>query len=133
MRAFSALIVIVGITLFAAGQAQAADNKPCGAPFYSSTAGGQVRYCPDWSPSGTIPVMDTIINAGNFKVGQMNHTGNKTNWYVCQLPGERVYLNGFYNSWWALSMADNGEWGWVNEVYFQGGNNDERDATLPPC
>ena len=30
-------------------------------------------------------------------------------------------------------MADNGEWGVVNEAYFAGGDNNEPDANLAPC
>jgi len=133
MRAFYTVIVLAGIILCLPGRASAADDRPCGAEFWHSGEGVYVRYCPDWSPNGRIPVMKNYTGGVNSPVGQMDHSGSHTNWYHCQAYGDRTTVNGYYNNWWALTMADNGRWGWVNEVYFQGGGNNEPDGNLPIC
>ena len=133
MRSLASLIVVVG-TLFVAGSALAEDDAPCGAPFWNNFAQNYVRYCPDWSPSGTIPVRAHFVAPGsNSSVGQMSRTGARTNWYICQFGGATVCVNGFCNNKWALTYADNGNRGWVNQVYFQGGNDYEADKNLPWC
>src|SRR6185312_17563346 len=40
---------------------------------------------------------------------------------------------GWYNDWWAKTLSDDNHWGWVPEVYFRGGDNDEADPGLPRC
>ena len=34
------------------------------------------------------------------------------------------------NVWWASTRADDGAWGWVSEVYFKGGDENDPDAGL---
>ena len=63
------------------------------------------------------------------------------NWFVCQTsaPGGRTVRHrdsghpAYTNVWWARTLSDTGAWGWVSEVYFAGGANDERDAGLRGC
>lgn len=43
--------------------------------------------------------------------------------------GQREYRN----YWWAATMADNDTWGYVSEVYFRGGGNDQPDGGLREC
>lgn len=56
-------------------------------------------------------------------------------WYRCQGLGDLYGLGGtpYSNIWYAWTMADNGQWGWVSEVYFQGGGNNEADGRLARC
>jgi hypothetical protein len=40
----------------------------------------------------------------------------------------------WHHRWWAYTLADSpAVWGWVNETYFKGGNDDEADAGLRRC
>lgn len=50
---------------------------------------------------------------------------------VCELlPATAA---GRRRSRWAFTLGDNGRWGWVPQVFFSGGANDERDAGLHLC
>jgi len=63
----------------------------------------------------------------------MHSTGKRTNWYICQAEGDNYCQGGYCNTIWAKTYADNGQLGWVSEVYFQGGNDNEADGNLPWC
>jgi len=58
---------------------------------------------------------------------------------VVRQTGSIARLGGIYkygeleNDWWAYTMADNSKRGWMNEVYFKGGNNNEPDAGIINC
>lgn len=78
---------------------------------------------------GNVPV----VNSNWKTVGHLwSATGN---WFVCQEQAASYHLPGtsYSNNWWAYTESDDGGWGWVNEVYFKGGNNYERDAGLRLC
>ncbi|MFD0775699.1 hypothetical protein ACFQZ2_17335 [Streptomonospora algeriensis] len=115
--------------------AAAADGQPCAftGDYRTMPTGNtvQVRWCPDWSPrsDGRIPVYEAP--SGGSVAGWINNTGTRTNWYVCQVDGARHSAGGYWNTWWALTKSDTGQWGWVSEVYFRGGGNGERDGGLP--
>jgi hypothetical protein len=109
----------------------AVDDQPCSGAFIHQPSGLEMRYCPDWAPSGrSIPVHQNTSKSSQV-VGYINPAG--ADWYYCQQQGDRYTLGQYVNNWYAYTMADNGRWGWVNEVYFQGGDNNERDAGLGGC
>jgi hypothetical protein len=107
--------------------ALATDTAPCGAPYKHGTL--MVQKCPLWR--GDVGVYD--LNTGR-KVGTLE-VGGSANWFVCQAKfiDHPADLGGYSNVWWAYTMADNRQWGWVSEVYFSGGGDFERDARLAIC
>ncbi|MEO3869337.1 hypothetical protein ABGB18_10945 [Nonomuraea sp. B12E4] len=135
----AALVATLVATLVAAwggglaGPAWArADDSPCGVPFERVIDGEAhtVQICPDWSPDGRIPVHATVRDTR--VVGHIEAAGD--DWYACGLKGRRHALgNGRLNDWWAKTMADNGTWGYVSQVYFRGGGNLEPDRGLLRC
>ncbi|MGW6276891.1 hypothetical protein [Kribbella sp. NPDC055071] len=120
---------LIGGALTSTAPAFATDSKPCG-PVWQHPQHGPVQTCPDWAPDLNVPVFPTAFPG--TPVGYMRAANN--NWYQCQLQtsGE-YYLGASHNDWWARTEADNGIWGWVPEVYFQGGGNDEPDGALARC
>lgn len=112
------------------GTANAADAQPCG-PIWNHATYGQVQTCPDWSPVGAIPV---YAHAGGDAdvVGTIDPAG--PDWYICQARGAALGgPNGTANDWWAVTVADNGQHGVVNQVFFAGGGNFEPDGNLRYC
>jgi hypothetical protein len=108
-----------------------ADTAPCGNAWFDYDVDNAWKaYCPDWAPNGQIPVHRNQL-AGAPIVGYINAAGQ--DWYFCQTQGVRYNLNSYWNTWWAYTKADNGVRGYVNQVYFQGGGNNERDGNLRQC
>lgn len=111
----------------------AEDAYPCGEPYWSDVAQDEVQECPLWMDA--VPVVADVRGAGmNEVVGYLDY--REGNWFTCQLEGTpyEVPGTGYVNHWWAETMADNGEWGYVSQAYFKGGNNNEADGgNLPPC
>jgi hypothetical protein len=132
-RARTALIALAATAISALGAAataQATDNYPCG-PARTSPGGVRgVHYCPLWT--GHVPVYDrSAITNDNPKVVGWLRQGGRANWFIAQCSAARgieFHLGSYYNNWWAFTEADNRHWGWVSEVYFKGGGNNERDA-----
>ncbi|MGW4962971.1 hypothetical protein ACWEPL_37625 [Nonomuraea sp. NPDC004186] len=122
-------LAIAGVAGPAAGSATAAagDASPCGKPFRHGD--DTVQNCPDWSPSGSIPVYESP--AKGKIVGYIDPAGD--DWYLCEKAGASYTLGSYRNYWWAATMADNDRWGYVSEVYFRGGGNDESDGGLREC
>jgi hypothetical protein len=133
MRRILFTSLILGIALAASAlplhtpSALAADNAPCGAPYKHGTI--IVQKCPLWR--GAVGVYD--LSTGR-KVGQLD-VGGSANWFVCQAKfiNHPASYGGYSNVWWAYTRADNGQWGWVSEVFFSGGGDFERDARLAIC
>jgi hypothetical protein len=124
-RVAAAGAVAIGLaTVTMTPAAHATDNSPCGAKFHH--AGTTVQYCKLWR--GNVPV----LNSSWGKVGTLVD-GGSANWFECQAKGGEYTYQGDKNDWWAYTEADNGKWGWVSEVFFSGGNNNERDAGLRLC
>ena len=132
-------LACLAVLAFAAAPARAADPSPCaGATAHPSF--GAVQVCPLWMPSrGYVPVH--ALDGGTVReVGRLVRAGS-ANWFVCQTsaPGGRTVRHrdsghpAYTNVWWARTLSDTGAWGWVSEVYFAGGANDERDAGLRGC
>jgi hypothetical protein len=143
LRTVVALGLVGGALMGSSPVAQATDNAPCGSRWFNANVGLDVQYCPDWSPDGWIPVWASKGLAPQATVGSQTAAGSEqivgyiyapgNDWYHCEGRGEQRSIGSFWNTWWAWTMADNGRWGWVNEVYFQGGGNDEPDAALVRC
>lgn len=121
LLAAMALWVVMG-----AGSARAAGDTSCGKPWTNEV--GTVYSCDLW-PSGSIPVL-AQADGTSQRVGVLNK-GGWANWFTSQTEGASYSAHGYQNNWWAHTMADNGRWGYVSEVYFANGDDFERDATLP--
>jgi hypothetical protein len=123
-------LAVAAVVAPAGASASTSDTIPCGAEF--AHAGTIVQYCPDWSPNNYIPVY-AGHSIGSGQIGTIYAPGN--DWYECQhkYPNDIYALGPYQNDWWAKTMADNGRWGWISEVYFRGGNNYEPDAGLNFC
>jgi hypothetical protein len=122
--------------------AQAGDNVwdayPCYAPWWH-TGIGWVQTCPDWGPSNgpwgdqKIPVYNLNTSPPSV-VGTIYAPGD--DWYKCQhemTQYDPFSYGGYYNDWFAKTMADNGNWGWAPEVFFRGGGNNDPDRKLVLC
>lgn len=123
-----------------AGQKQAAatDASPCGGRWYHSGINTYVQTCPDWAPADSpfgahkYPVFS--LGSEPKQVGTIYAPGN--DWFICQkqvTEFDPFPAHGYWNNWWAYTMADNGKMGWVPEVYFKGGGNNQADANLAKC
>jgi hypothetical protein len=114
--------------------ASAADGQPCGPVWVHPGLDVWVQTCPDWSPDNWIPVYQYAVYSAPV-VGYIYAPGD--DWYLCQFPGGTYAMlyrgQNLQNNWWASTMADNGAWGHVPEVFFRGGNNYEPDAALGLC
>jgi hypothetical protein len=135
-RVSSALVatLVAALALVAAPtKASAYDAYPCHSPRVRTfTWAGytypnvEVRTCPLWT--GHVPVYEWSSTAAPI-VGELVYGGN-ANWFVVEKWSNYAPLGGFFNHYWASTMADNGRWGWVPETYFSGGGNDEDDGGL---
>jgi hypothetical protein len=113
-----------------ASGASATDGQPCARP-QVTRARHVVQYCPLWR--GNVPVYRSPAAGNNQRpVGHLAE-GGSANWFVGDHYASRYQLGSYYHHWWAFTLADNGRWGWVPEVYFAGGGNDETDAGLYVC
>jgi Cutinase len=114
------------------GLARANDGSPCGARS-TRTVGTTIttQYCPIYVPArlGYVPVV-SFSPAG--VVGRILH-GGSVNWFLCQARGARAGEGADHNVWWALTLSDDLHRGWVSEVYFHGGGQDEPDGGLRAC
>lgn len=141
VMSIKALLPLAGAVLAAAAlaapAAQATDGSPCVDTGKDRTYSGyKVRLynCP-LVAKRQIPVYRTDDKRSTV-VGYID--GTRTNWFLYSYrnadPRSTPWVNGYHNVWWASTLADNGRWGWVNQVYFRGGGNDERDGRLlePP-
>lgn len=124
--------LVVGLVLAQAAPASAYDSSPCGGQFRLGGGELRVQYCPDWSPNNWIPVHHSP-SPFSPTAGQIYAPGS--DWYVCQrrVSGGIYALGSYQTDVWAFTMADNGQWGWVPEVYFRGGVNFEADGALRWC
>lgn len=129
-----------------AAPAMATDTYPCGGqgtqPWSSmpeNPFGSTVQLCPLTSglaPNGWIPVYAEPVASGRDPavLGWLHGTANQ--YFVCQeLTGVSYQhpTRGWINDWWAWVLSDDNHWGWVPEVFFTGGLNNEADAVLRTC
>jgi hypothetical protein len=123
------------ITMAGATTAQAVDESPCRRP-QVARASHWVQYCPLWR--GNVPVYNSPDRGNNATVVGYLVQGGSVNWFVGDRYRSRYTFRTssgrvLYNGWWAYTLADNGRWGWVPEVFFSGGENDETDGGLYLC
>jgi hypothetical protein len=130
--ALCALAALV-IALSTPSVASASDGYPCHSPrLRTFTWAGytyrnvEVRTCPLWR--GHVPVYQWSSTAAPV-VGELVYGGD-ANWFVNEKWSNYASIDGSFNHYWASTLADNGRWGWVPEIYFRGGRNDEDDAGL---
>jgi hypothetical protein len=131
MRRILLIAMLTAITLAAAPanapKVAAEDESPCGYTFPHE--GSTAQYCPLWR--GNVPVYDTD-GSNRHVVGYLVH-GGWANWFLCHRVGSTYVYEGHMNNWWALTMADNGKWGFVSEVFFAGGEDFDPDRGLVRC
>lgn len=127
-RASRHILVLPIALLLLLGIAQGAQASPAQVP--CTVAGGGHYNCSFWpggdGTSGGSPVVD--LN-GTLR-GYLNQG---TNWIVCQQLGEKYTSHGYYNTTWAMTEANDGNWGWVSAVYANGGDNEGSFAGVPNC
>jgi hypothetical protein len=112
--------------------AAAEDDQPCGDAWWHENLQLEVQDCELWTDA--VPVYAGYEGeAATQVVGELVSASG--NWFVCQIEGASSGVPGteYVNTWWAETMADNGEWGFVNQAYFAGGDNNEPDANLRHC
>lgn len=117
------------------------DRFGCGSAVSVSWSSERVQPCPLVSPlppRGWIPVYARPVArpAGALApsaAGWLHGVADQR--FVCQrkFADEYVHPQGDRNNWWAYTRSDDGVWGWVPQVFFKGGNDDEPDAGLAPC
>jgi hypothetical protein len=111
-----------------AAVAPAAQARPAPIPCRHTT--GDRYDCTFW-PSGDGKTGGApVVNASGARVGWL-HKG--TNWVNCQAVGARAASGPYSNVWWAWTLADNNQPGWVNAVWAAGGDNDGPFDTVPDC
>jgi len=129
-----AALALLAASLAGASPAQANDAYPCHSPKDRAFRDDQgllwpkvsTMRCPLWR--GNVPVHAWSSSAAPV-VGHLV-AGGSANWFVAEKQSNPYRLGGAQNNWWASTMADNGRWGWVSEVYFRGGGPNENDAGL---
>ncbi|MCT9078713.1 hypothetical protein [Streptomyces fulvoviolaceus] len=101
--------------------APATDNVPCHSPTQRNPT----------DPSTGRAWPDTEVRYCNLTrgVGHLEQ-GGAAKWFVTEMKGETYRDGAAENYWWGSTMADNGRWGWVPEVHFAGGDNNEDAAGL---
>jgi hypothetical protein len=128
MRRLVLGVVLVAVALTAVSahpsRALAHDDVPCERPPFRHH-GQMVQYCALWR--GDVPV----TNSQGRQSGTLVE-GGRANWFVCQirLPDRPFRLGPYANDWWAVTLSDDGHWGLVSLVYFEGGDNFKPDAGL---
>lgn len=124
------MLLTVGLLAGGATSASAVDGRPCARP-QVFRAGHWVQYCPLWR--GNVPVYASPDRGNGAPVVGRLVVGGSANWFVGDRWHSNYTLGSYHNHWWAYTLADNGHWGWVPEVYFSGGANDDSDAGLYVC
>jgi hypothetical protein len=121
----AAAMLAIPLLIVSASPASAHDSSPCGP--VTAWYGYEIQYCPLWT--APVPVY-AGRDQSTKRVGWLYSASG--NWFICQQNhgSATAHYGPYYNNWWAYTVADNLYWGWVPEVYFQGGGNNEPDATL---
>ena len=124
------LLTVTGIVGFAPSAATA--STVCGAPFSHPRVAymanhsfnvTNVQYCPIWKAN--TPVYDeACTSCVETVVGYLTYAGS-SNWFVCHDSSYKATYSayGYSTNDWAITQADNGNWGWVPAVYFSGAEN----------
>ena len=96
-----------------------------------SSIGGGKYNCQFWPAGNGLSAGAPVLGGNGNRVGYLNQG---TNWIICQASGEQINVGSTYNVWWAWTEANDGQFGWVNAVYAQGGDNDgSYGGGVPNC
>jgi hypothetical protein len=121
-----AAAIVLSTMLVATTPAQAFDAFPCRDP-YRHRNGSLVQVCPLWK--GHVPVYQ--VARGDSPIVGYLEVGGYANWFFHQTPAADYWYGNYHNKWWARTITDGTpNAGFVPEVFFQGGGNDEPDANL---
>lgn len=143
IRPLLAVLAATAASTAFADTAAAVDNQPCSAAVFQSWSAEKVQPCPlaaPLPPNGWVPVYrePVAVAAGQTPPtpdGWLHGTTNQ--YFVCDARfADAAYHHpsGWRNVWWAYTQADGSDlWGWVPEVFFAGGADDEPDAGLRRC
>ncbi len=126
----------------AAEPAAAHDAYPCDAEVSVEWSPDGAHPCELTSPlahNNGIPVYRTPVanpqgSPPPEPAGWLNGTAGKH--FRCHLRfSDAIYYhpNGWRNYFWAYTRSDDGVEGWVPEVFFRGGNDDEPDSGMRSC
>jgi len=140
-------VAVLTAALLAAGAASAVpapatDSSPCAAEETVAWWNGPVQSCPLFGPlppNGWIPVYAAPVahDPGTpvpAPPGWLHVVEGQR--FVCQEEhpnAEYYHPSGYRNRWWAFTRSDDQTLGWVPEVFFRGGANDEPDGGLRRC
>jgi hypothetical protein len=131
-RLLAATILAVGFsTVVTSLTAGAAATTTCGPYVYINGQyyQGYAKYCPIWT--APVPVYGGQAGPNHTVVGHLNY-GDDSNWFICnRLAGWTYSYGGYSSPYWAYTVADNGQYGWVSGVYFAGTAN--YFVGLPEC
>lgn len=107
-----------------------ADAYPC---TYSGRYPSVPYACPVWWPGdGRIPIYEFPSQSSRVIDYLLRSTG--TQYFNCEVGGGRYSAYGYTNVYWGWTYGDKyGQWGYVSEVFFRGGGNDQSDPGLPLC
>jgi hypothetical protein len=133
-------MTLVTLSALASG-ARADDLSPCDKPPRHAVAwtADLVQLCPTTSPlADGIPVYRSPVAnpSGSTPPAGAGWLHGTQLFFVCQKEftgAEYFHPRGWWNDWWAYTRAENGVVGWVPEVFFKGGNNNEKDWGLRDC
>jgi hypothetical protein len=121
--------------------AYAYDAYPCGKQVWFPELGRNLQPCPL-----TSPLADNLIPVYRAPVPNPQGSpppeppewlyGTENQYFECDQRFDNAlyyHPSGWYNVWWARTRTASGFWGWVPEVFFKGGANNEPDYGLRTC
>ncbi|MEO9239116.1 MAG: hypothetical protein ABI418_13615 [Jatrophihabitantaceae bacterium] len=95
-------------------------EPPCKSPttrYLPKIGNVTVYYCPIWTQAGVWDMEgQSNYPGGDAPIGYLNSTGY-ANWFVCGI------FSRYMQNWYALTEADNGQWGMVSGYYYAGTSN----------
>jgi hypothetical protein len=122
--------------------AVAADAFPCGPQRWVDWSADLVQECPltsplapnNWVPVYANPIPNPRGHQPPPPAGWLHGVAGQS--FICEqeFTGAVFYHpRGWRNYWWAYTLSDDEVKGWVPEVFFRGGDDDEPDAGLREC
>ena len=132
------MVVACAIVGAFAADAHALDDFPCSTQTTLRGWPEKAQQCPLTSPlaGDRIPVYtNPVANPKGHAPPPSRSflTGVNNKFFMCErrFTGAAYYHpRGWFNTWWAKTIAADGKQGWVPEVFFQGGIDNESDAGL---
>lgn len=124
------LVVLASATIAASASAEPAPPPDGPSPVPCKSAGGGHYDCSFYPAGNGISAGAPVQSSSGTRVGYLNHG---TNWVICQSQGAVVHSGAYYNDWWAYTEANDSNYGWVNAVYANGGDNNGQFEGVPSC